>query len=129
MTKNNFNFTFWSTLVALVISVGGAANSVFGFIKSNVFAHHSLLIDVDGVHTVGKIANYVIVFHNNGNYTDVVTNASSILLQPVKTGSKIEYLQWGMRYCFKPLIIQPGEIKVIVYKTLYNTQKKRDAFI
>ncbi|MCL5980769.1 MAG: hypothetical protein M1488_08870 [Gammaproteobacteria bacterium] len=124
MTKINFNLTFWSTLVALVISVAGATNSVFGFFKSNFFAHHSLLIDVEGVHAVGNIANYVIVFHNNGNYTDVVTNASSILLQPVKTGNKIGYLHWGMRYCFKPLLIQPGEQKVIVYPTLYNTQKK-----
>lgn len=124
MTKINFNLTFWSTLVALVISVASATNSVFGFFKSNFFARHSLLIDIEGVHVAGSIANYVIVFHNNGNYTDVVTNASSILLQPVKTGNKIGYLDWGMSYCFKPLIVQPGEQKVIFYQTLYSTQKK-----
>lgn len=109
------------TIVAIVIALVGATNSVFGFVKKNLFSEHVLQIDIAGVHTVGHLVHYVIVFTNNGDYPEVVTDIQSYLGQKVE-GYKNPTLN-AMSYCFTPFVVKPHDYHVITYTTKYYTNR------
>jgi hypothetical protein len=104
--------------LAIYGAVVATALSTYSAYKEFKPKQHDLEILISDLEVNNDSAEYGIAFYNNGDYTEIITNASSLLGQTIE-GFKLP-LNWEQENCFRPISIKAGESNYIRYITKFE---------
>lgn len=125
MTTKTERITIVVSIVALLISAASILLSIFTFMDKHKFIDitqkkHGLEFTVLQGTVHGHSVTYTMSFRNTGDYTEDIFDIRSETLFGPDSG------RMQHNYCFIPFTLDPGEHRIITYKTeygMYNPQK------
>ncbi len=111
--------------IAFYGAITALALGLFNLYQTYRPKSHDLEIFVSDFHVIEDKIQYGIAFYNNGDYTEVISNAASIL------GQKIEGytapLPWEQNRCFEPVVLKPKETIYVRCLTEYKISDPKHA--
>ena len=79
---------------------------------------HNLEILISDIEVNNESAEYGIAFYNNGDYTEIISNAESILGQTIDGYE--QQINWQQENCFTPIELKSGESTYVRYITKFE---------
>ena len=113
------SIAFYGTITALALSL-------YNLYQSYKPKSHDLDIFVSDFRVKEDKIQYGIAFYNNGDYTEIIANAASILGQQIDGYGAP--LPWEQNRCFEPVIVKPKETAYVTYLTEYKINDPKHEF-
>ncbi len=113
------SIAFYGALAALALSL-------YNLYQSYKPKSHDLDIFVSDFRVKEDKIQYGIAFYNNGDFTEIIANAASILGQQIDGYDSL--LPWEQNRCFEPVIVKPKETIYVTYLTEYKINDPKHVF-